>query len=73
MKVKIESNQHGTGKVFIDGQEQKHVKSVWLSLGAGEVTIINIEYLSKAVEFEGEAQVIAHINGKKYLLIEEED
>lgn len=69
-KVKVEVNASGKGKVFIDGKQQREVVGIRINAQAMEMTKISIDYHGREVEFEGEADVIAVINGRKYKLVE---
>lgn len=69
-KVKVEVDASGRGKVFIDGKQQHQAAGVNIKVKAHQMTKISIDYHGREVEFEGEADVIAVINGRKYKLVE---
>ena len=52
MKVKIVSENHGRGKVYIDGEEQMNVRNVSVYLGVDSLTTVDVEYLVDEVEIE---------------------
>ncbi|QYR20812.1 hypothetical protein KZ483_24135 [Paenibacillus sp. sptzw28] len=70
MKVRIESERHSQAKVYLDGQEGKNIRSIRLDVSVDEVNRLYLEHIPEAIQFEGEAQVIAVIDGRRYLLIE---
>jgi len=70
MNVQIKSHGHGFATVLLNGEKVTGITS--LKLQAGEPNVLIMERLVDQVEFEGEANVIARIDGRSYRLIEED-
>jgi len=56
--------------LFIDEILQSNATACEINVEAGNMPTIEVTYISDAIEFEGDAQVVAIINGKRYKLIE---
>lgn len=52
MHVKIESEGHGRGKVFIDGKELENVTYVSAALSVGEINTVAIGLIPDTVELD---------------------
>lgn len=72
MKVKIESDRHGHGRVYLDGKLANNVRSLRLDLGIEKINTVTLEYIADTVEFEGNAEVVAIIDGRKYKMIKDD-
>lgn len=71
MKVRIESGRIGTNtKVLFNEEIVKKITSLNLKIGLRSANQLEVTYLPESIEFEGEAEIIAVINNKKYKLIE---
>jgi hypothetical protein len=52
MHVKIESDGHAKGRIWVDGQEMKNVVSISAYLGVDELTRVTIEVLADKLEID---------------------
>lgn len=57
MNVKVIMTGHGRGRVIIDGQEVKGVKSVRFHAGLNEVNTLELSLAVSVIEIEGKAEV----------------
>lgn len=55
MKAEIKSDRHGRARVFIDGQEQKGVRSLLLDISVENLNVLTLELVPDQVTFEGPA------------------
>lgn len=51
-KVKIQSDTHGRGRVWIDGEEIKNVRSVNAFVGVDLLNTVQVEFYADQVEVE---------------------
>lgn len=51
-KVSIEMTNHGRGKIFIDGQELRNVKSFVFTGGVHEMNSVTVTFLPTEVSIE---------------------
>lgn len=72
MKVKFSSTSHGKGKLFFNDEEVSGATAIQINVRVDEINKAVVEYVRDVVEFEGEAEVIAVIEGRRYQLIEDE-
>lgn len=72
MKVKLNLTSHGRGEMFFNDEPVIGVRSIHIDVGVKEINRVVVEYIPEVVEFEGEADVIAVVNGRRYSLIEDE-
>ena len=73
MDVRIE-NKTGLGKgteIFFDNKQIKNATSLLLAIAVNDPVELAIDFIPNYVSYEGEANIIAVIEGRRYKLIEE--
>jgi hypothetical protein len=57
MAIKVVMEKHNRGSVFVDGVALRGVRSVRASVGVGEVSRVEVEFIAHEVEIDFDPEV----------------